>query len=137
MRWLLCLLLLGAGCGKRNPGDLLAPAEVGTIVVDARLIVGRPMPEIGLRFTQSPAEPFKPDGMGLIDAEVEVTTSNGDTIRYVDLVFSQGVYVSEARYNGDPEPIVTTPDNAMNTFFASGLDTLVLGNFIVRKDGDS
>ena len=30
---------------------------------------------------------------------------------------------------------MTTPDNALNTFFASGLDTLVLGSFIVRKDG--
>ena len=38
-------------------------------------------------------------------------------------------------FNLRGEPIVTTPDNAMNTFFASGLDTLVLGNFVVRKDG--
>jgi len=38
-------------------------------------------------------------------------------------------------FNLRGEPIVTTPDNAMNTFFASGLDTLVLGSFIVRKDG--
>jgi carbamoyltransferase len=40
-------------------------------------------------------------------------------------------------FNLRGEPIVTTPDNALNTFFASGLDTLVLGNFIVRKDGGS
>jgi carbamoyltransferase len=38
-------------------------------------------------------------------------------------------------FNLRGEPIVTTPDNALNTFFASGLDTLVLGSFIVRKDG--
>jgi carbamoyltransferase len=39
-------------------------------------------------------------------------------------------------FNLRGEPIVTTPDNALNTFFASGLDTLVLGSFIVRKDGE-
>lgn len=38
-------------------------------------------------------------------------------------------------FNLRGEPIVTTPDNALNTFFASGLDTLVLGSFVVRKDG--
>jgi carbamoyltransferase len=38
-------------------------------------------------------------------------------------------------FNLRGEPIVTTPDNALNTFFASGLDTLVLGNHIVRKNG--
>ncbi|MGE3273209.1 MAG: carbamoyltransferase [Chloroflexota bacterium] len=45
--------------------------------------------------------------------------------------------IMNTSFNLRGEPIVTTPDNAMNTFFASGLDTLVLGNFIVRKDGGS
>ena len=43
--------------------------------------------------------------------------------------------IMNTSFNLRGEPIVTTPDNAMNTFFASGLDTLVLGNFVVRKDG--
>ena len=38
-------------------------------------------------------------------------------------------------FNLRGEPIVTTPDNALNTFYNSGIDTLVLGDFIVRKDG--
>jgi carbamoyltransferase len=45
--------------------------------------------------------------------------------------------IMNTSFNLRGEPIVTTPDNAMNTFFASGLDTLVLGSFIVRKDGGS
>jgi carbamoyltransferase len=45
--------------------------------------------------------------------------------------------IMNTSFNLRGEPIVTTPDNAMNTFFASGLDTLVLGNFLVRKDGGS
>ncbi len=32
------------------------------------------------------------------------------------------------------ESIVTTPQNAFNTFVGSDIDVLVLGNFIVRKD---
>jgi carbamoyltransferase len=43
--------------------------------------------------------------------------------------------IMNTSFNLRGEPIVTTPDNALNTFFASGLDTLVLGNHIVRKDG--
>ncbi len=36
-------------------------------------------------------------------------------------------------FNLKGEPIVTTPDNALNTFFASEMDTLVLENHLVRK----
>jgi carbamoyltransferase len=36
-------------------------------------------------------------------------------------------------FNLRGEPIVTTPDNALNTFFASEMDTLVLANHIVHK----
>ncbi len=36
-------------------------------------------------------------------------------------------------FNLRGEPIVTTPDNALNTFYASEIDTLVIGDFIVRK----
>lgn len=36
-------------------------------------------------------------------------------------------------FNLRGEPIVTTPANALNTFTNSGIDTLVMDNFIVRK----
>ena len=36
-------------------------------------------------------------------------------------------------FNLRGEPIVTTPENALNTFFKSGLDLLVLDDFIVKK----
>jgi carbamoyltransferase len=36
-------------------------------------------------------------------------------------------------FNLRGEPIVTTPTNALNTFTNSGIDTLVMDNFIVRK----
>lgn len=36
-------------------------------------------------------------------------------------------------FNVRGEPIVNTPDNAINTFHNSGIDTLVLGNFLIDK----
>ncbi len=41
--------------------------------------------------------------------------------------------VLNTSYNLAHEPIVNTPDDAMNTFFASDLDALVIGNFLVTK----
>jgi carbamoyltransferase len=43
--------------------------------------------------------------------------------------------IMNTSFNLRGEPIVTTPDNALNTFYASGLDTLVLGSHVVRKNG--
>ena len=76
--------LLGPGCSTdRDPRDLLAPRDVGTIIVDARLIVGRAMPMIRLRTTQSPNEPYDDRNAALNGAVIEVYASTGDTIRYV------------------------------------------------------
>jgi carbamoyltransferase len=36
-------------------------------------------------------------------------------------------------FNLRGEPIVTTPENALNTFFKSGLDRLVMGDVVVSK----
>src|SRR5690606_25787450 len=36
-------------------------------------------------------------------------------------------------FNLRGEPIVTTPENALNTFGKSGIDTLYIENFVVRK----
>lgn len=58
--------------------------------------------------------------------------------RYYDLIRRFGVATGvpvllNTSFNLKGEPIVTTPDNALNTFFASEMDTLVLGNHIVHK----
>jgi carbamoyltransferase len=36
-------------------------------------------------------------------------------------------------FNINGEPIVCSPDDALNTFFNSGLETLVIGNFVIKK----
>ena len=58
--------------------------------------------------------------------------------RYYDIVekFGQasGVPVLlNTSFNLRGEPIVTTPQNAWNTFSKSGIDTLVLENFLISK----
>jgi carbamoyltransferase len=39
-------------------------------------------------------------------------------------------------FNLRDEPIVTTPENALNTFGNSGIDTLLMENYLVRKGRD-
>jgi carbamoyltransferase len=59
--------------------------------------------------------------------------------RYYTLVeeFGQATGVPvllNTSFNLRSEPIVNTPDNAINTFLKSGLDMLVLDNALIRKD---
>ncbi len=59
--------------------------------------------------------------------------------RYYDLIngFYQATGVPvllNTSFNLRGEPIVTTPQNAFNTFVGSDIDVLVLGNFVVRKE---
>jgi carbamoyltransferase len=46
-----------------------------------------------------------------------------------------GVYViMNTSFNLRGEPIVNTPDNALNTFIKSGLDILVMENILIKKE---
>jgi len=80
---LACMVTLGLGCsGKRNPRDLLVPREVGTIVVDARLIVGQFVPSIYLHTTLSPKDPYSSHDAALVGAKVVLFTAPGDSILF-------------------------------------------------------
>ena len=41
--------------------------------------------------------------------------------------------VLNTSFNLKGEPIVNTPEDALRTFFSSGLDILCLGNYIITK----
>jgi carbamoyltransferase len=43
--------------------------------------------------------------------------------------------VLNTSFNLNGEPIVCTPDDAIRTFMTSGLDALVIGPFLLEKDG--
>jgi carbamoyltransferase len=58
--------------------------------------------------------------------------------RYYDLMYQFGQATGvpiliNTSFNLRGEPIVTTPANALKTFGNSGIDTLVMGDYIVRK----
>ena len=70
---------------------------------------------------------------------LQTVTRDGNP-RYYKLIerFGQATGVPvilNTSFNLRGEPIVTTPDNALNTFYRSGIDTLVIGDTLVRKDG--
>lgn len=74
------------------------------------------------------------DGSGRLQ-----TITQKQNARYYNIVkkFGQktGVYVlMNTSFNLKGEPIVNSPENAMNTFRASGLDVLALENCIVKKE---
>jgi hypothetical protein len=104
VRRVLVLLLLfvaaGTACStKRDPRDLLAPSEVGKIVVDGTLIVGKPMPGITLRRTLSPADPYDPDAAAVLGADVRITEGGTTETQLSDL--GDGRYVVSG-----PPPII-------------------------------
>ena len=43
--------------------------------------------------------------------------------------------VLNTSFNVQGEPIVNTPKDALNTFANSGIDTLVMGKFVIHKSG--
>jgi hypothetical protein len=80
-----CLTLAIVGCsGARDGRDLLGPGEAGTIVVDARLIVGRSFPRVHLRTTQAVDKPYDVYAADLHNASVWVIGPNADTVAYFE-----------------------------------------------------
>ena len=88
--------------------------------------------------------PLKPDKAASVNAVNHLGTGRLQTIRkewnprYHGIVekFGQATGVPvllNTSFNLRGEPIVTTPANAFNTYSKSGIDVLVLGNYVVRK----
>ncbi len=88
--------------------------------------------------------PVLEDKKDLIPAVNHMGTSRVQTVhkginpRYHKLIKrfgeSSGVpIIMNTSFNVRGEPMVNTPDNAIDTFLKSGIDTLVMGNFIVDK----
>jgi hypothetical protein len=70
------------GCSaERDPGDLFAPNEVGTIVVDGALIVGRPFPAIWISRTTRPDQ-FNSFLAAERDATVRIRDERGGELVY-------------------------------------------------------
>jgi hypothetical protein len=86
---LICAVL--ASCAaEREPGELLGPSEEGVLVVDALLIVDRPMPDLFVRKTIGPGKRWTTEFLQVAGASVE--------IRQGDLVFPYQNVPETARY---------------------------------------
>ena len=80
LTWVLALqCLLVAACANRDSADLFAP-EAGTIVVDAFLIVGEPLPSIALTQTLAADVPYTFAQAALSGALVVVTHELGAAV---------------------------------------------------------
>lgn len=96
---LVAALLAGAGCSTdREPGELLAPGELGTVVVDATLLVGQPVSRVLLRQTLSPAEPYDRDAAAVSGADVRIVEAGGAEIPLAE--------TSPGRYESPSPPLV-------------------------------
>lgn len=83
-----------AGCSTdRDPADLYAPDDVGRLVVDAVLMVGRPFPTIVLTRAMRPDVAFDWDAAAESGAAVVVTDRDrGINIRYYETSEHRGFY---------------------------------------------
>jgi carbamoyltransferase len=88
--------------------------------------------------------PIKESKAGLINAVNHMGTGRLQTVkeawnpRYYKLIKKFGEVTGipvllNTSFNLRGEPIVTSPANAMNTFTKSGIDILILENFIIKK----
>lgn len=69
------------------------------------------------------------------------SVSNKDNPRFYELIeafykLTDIPILVNTSFNLAGEPIVCTPEDAIRTFFTSGLDYLVLGDFIISKDSN-
>ncbi len=77
IRSLLLLLCLLGCAADRDPDTLFGPAAEPTLVVDAVLLVGQPMPPLYLRRTSAPGAPYDPESLGVVDARVAILREGG------------------------------------------------------------
>jgi carbamoyltransferase len=89
---------------------------------------------------------FRPEVRDQVPAVVHVdgsgrlqTVEREDNERFYDLIKEfealTGVpIVLNTSFNFNGEPIVATPSDAVRTFYSCGLDALILGDYLIRKE---
>jgi len=87
--------MLGMGCStNRDPSEFFVPNDVGTLVVDALLQVGRPMPSVTVSRALSPAIAYSPRAAAELHATVRVRElARNITVGYLESA-PPGTYVA-------------------------------------------
>jgi hypothetical protein len=110
---ILALALL-VGCEDRV---VFNEEGVGLVVVDAQLIVDRPLPAIRLSRSLSPQEPVTPASAGERDAEVWVEDEDGNRFDYSDTIRRPGEFlVPRGRYLPVDADVTVRPDTRYDLF---------------------
>jgi hypothetical protein len=94
---LVAMLTVGLGCSTRHDlSDFFVPDDVGTLVVDALLQVGRPLPAVRVSRALSPAVAYSPSAGAELHATVRVRElARNITIPYLESS-PPGTYVASA-----------------------------------------
>ena len=89
-----CGALLVLGCStNRDESEFFSPSAVGTLVLDAMLVVGRPLPTVTLSRALSPSVPYTQEAAAERGATVYIhSLAAGDTILYVEDPSRAGIY---------------------------------------------
>jgi carbamoyltransferase len=110
--------------GGKNAGDELRPSPFMLFVVDVRPEAASKIPAV--RHT---------DGTARVQ-----TVSRDQNPLYHDMIAAFGrrtgvPVVINTSFNTRGEPVVCTPRDAVECYHASPLDALVIGSFVLEKDG--
>lgn len=111
MTIVLLVQILGSGCSDRQ---LFDPSAAGIPVIDATLIVGKPLPEVFLRTTLAPDAPYSEEAAALTGAAVTVRRDE-ITFFYVEDEAKPGRYVPSAG-----EIVLADSEYALEVILASG-----------------
>ena len=87
-----CCLALTACSTERGSGELFGPSEAGIPVVDALLIVGRPLPDLFVYEAAGPEADYRRQAFAVREAEVEIS-QGGTVYRYRSDPDSAGRYL--------------------------------------------
>ena len=146
------MLLIGCAA-ERDRSTLFAPEEAGILVIDAHLIVNKPLPNLFVRETVAPGDIYSRELAGVTDAEV-IITQNGteylyrhspDSLGYylppdqAPLVLPNATYALSVRSQGRVATATTVTPAPIDIREAVLLDdnTLqVIRNFKTYKDGE-
>jgi len=90
---LVLLLALAACSPNRDDSEFFSPARVDVLVIDAVLIVDRPLPVLRLSRTISPEAPYAADETGESGASILIRDEAGNVTTYVGAAGGEGFYV--------------------------------------------
>ena len=123
----------------REPFRPFAPAILGECVDDYFLDAG-PTPFMEKAFVIRAEKRAEIPAVTHVDGTGRLQTVTRDqNARFWELIdrfrgITEVPVVLNTSFNLKGEPIVCSPQDAVRTFYTSGLDALVIGDFLVRKD---